>query len=105
MALTTPACRHIACQTDLPIDNSEVIEEKQQNQTNMHLKSTNRTQIHNLRPHARAMMSDGTKPSQLAFLHGEHTSLATHLSHDNQKLLKVFEDKQQLLRAMSEKLQ
>ena len=47
----------------------------------------------------------GPSPGQVAFLYEEHSQLANHLSFDNQKLLKIFEEKQESLKAMSHRMQ
>ena len=44
-------------------------------------------------------------PSLITFLYEDHPSLANHLSLDNQKLLKIFEEKQEHIRRQSQEVQ
>jgi len=50
-------------------------------------------------------MAKTSAPSTLAFLYGDHAILAKHLSPDNQKLLKIFEDKQKTIHRQTEEIQ
>ena len=43
---------------------------------------------------ANSQAVEGLAPGQITFLHDDHSKLAGFLSHDNQKLLKIFEQKQ-----------